>query len=394
MMKPPAATQLENITEEMAALAPTMGDWLDARSRYAAVGLAESRARDIDRAVADWTWHASPELALISASDALSRLLALTPAALAGRSFNALGRFQPASDGSMPIQIALLHGTAFDGQLFELVDCAGRLRRFLLSATPEQRDGVLAGYRGMACEVHAVADEQASKASFLAAMSHELRTPLNAIIGFAEAMQLQIFGPLRLQYVDYAQDIARAGRHLLTMIDDVLDVSNVEDHDVTIDMADVDLGELVERAQAMIALRADAKRQKLTAIADEAPLIVRGDGRRILQILLNLLNNAVKFTPEGGTITLTYGKQGASAHVAVRDTGPGIAQVDHQRVFEKFEQLADNVYAGKPEGTGLGLHISRRLARRMGGDVLLDSRRGQGACFTLSLPLAGQGGMQ
>ena len=78
----------------------------------------------------------------------------------------------------------------------------------------------------------------------------------------------------------------------------------------------------------------------------------------------------------------------------MRDTGPGIAQVDHQRVFEKFEQLADNVYAGKPEGTGLGLHISRRLARRMGGDVLLDSRRGQGACFTLSLPLAGQGDMQ
>jgi signal transduction histidine kinase len=228
-----------------------------------------------------------------------------------------------------------------------------------------------------------------AKNEFLAAMSHELRTPLNAIIGFAEAMELQVFGELGPRYIAYAHDIRGAGQHLLGLINDVLDVSVIESGEIQMHREPLVVARLVDAARALITLRAEAKSIDLSDARVETGQLVFADERRVMQILVNLLTNAVKFTPEGGRIgvSVAAAPMGQIA-ITISDSGPGIADADHERVFEKFQQLVDETYRGKPEGTGLGLHISRELARLMSGDIRLRSKAGQGAHFVVKLPAA------
>ena len=387
----------------------------------------QARFRDFARASSDWFWEIDELQRLTALSDRLTALIGSPVAMLIGKPLQSLGRFEANMAGDMPFERAVATHAPFRNQLMVMEDAAGDAILFHLAGVPVFDDaGAFRGYRGVGMDVTRtylmeeqtrsahrnledalaeltkkntaldVASEQArlaleAKNEFLASMSHELRTPLNAIIGFAEAMQMQVFGDLQPHYVAYANDIVTAGYHLLGLINDVLDVSVIESGELTLTLEGMSLAPLVDQARSLLLLRAEAKSIDLSAVRCDPSVRVMADERRALQILVNLLTNAVKFTPEGGRIGLDVAHMpGTTPMVAftVWDTGTGIAPENHERVFEKFQQCVGDTYTGKPEGTGLGLHISRRLARLMGGDISLDSKVGLGARFTVLLPAA------
>ncbi|MEO5337598.1 MAG: PAS domain S-box protein [Magnetospirillum sp. WYHS-4] len=226
-----------------------------------------------------------------------------------------------------------------------------------------------------------------TKTEFLANMSHELRTPLNAIIGFSDLMSGQIFGPLgRPEYLEYAKDINDSGRHLLDLINDILDVSRLEIQELDLDDRPLDVADIGEFCLGLVRSRAtNAGLALKLELAEPLPRI-NGDERRIKQVLLNLLTNAVKFTPEGGRITLSAGveKDGWFAF-RVADTGIGIAPEDIETALSTFGQV-DGSLARKYEGAGLGLPLARRLTEAHGGRLLMESQVGLGTTVTVLLP--------
>jgi GAF domain-containing protein/HAMP domain-containing protein len=224
------------------------------------------------------------------------------------------------------------------------------------------------------------------KSEFLANMSHELRTPLNAIIGFSEVLVERIFGELNEKQDDYLKDIHSSGRHLLALINDILDLSKIEAGRMDLDVEDFDVAEAL--ANAMTLVRERAHSHAIALDLDAAPDIgeIRADQRKFKQILLNLLSNAVKFTPDGGRVDVRARRlPGGTLEVAVCDTGVGIAPADQQVVFEEFRQVGRH-YTNKHEGTGLGLALTRRFVELHGGSIRLDSAPGQGSTFTFTLP--------
>jgi PAS domain S-box-containing protein len=231
---------------------------------------------------------------------------------------------------------------------------------------------------------HAQAADRA-KSAFLSAMSHELRTPLNSVIGFTGVLLKGMAGPLQPQQEEPLRIVQRNGRHLLDLINDVLDLSKIEAAEMRLASAPFDLIETLREAMEALAPAAEAKGLAMTRELAVEVLPLEGDRRRVLQILLNLLSNAVKFT-EAGTVTLRLTLEAGRARVAVQDTGPGIAAQDLPRLFREFEQL-DVGLSRRNEGTGLGLALSRRLARLMDGDIGVESQPGHGSTFTLTLPL-------
>ncbi len=225
------------------------------------------------------------------------------------------------------------------------------------------------------------------KSEFLANMSHELRTPLNAILGFSQVLQQKLFGELNAKQEEYVGDILSSGNHLLALINDVLDLSKVEAGQIELELAAFSLREAVEGGVVMVRERASKNRVALaTDIAPEVQ-VVRGDERRIRQVLFNLLSNAVKFTPAGGRIEVGAAEVDGEIQVAVADTGPGIAAEDVERIFEEFQQT--DVGAGKREGTGLGLALSKRLVELHGGRIWVESELGAGSRFVFTLPTDG-----
>ncbi|HEV3363276.1 MAG TPA: response regulator [Acidimicrobiia bacterium] len=220
------------------------------------------------------------------------------------------------------------------------------------------------------------------KSEFLASMSHELRTPLNAIIGFSEVLREEMFGPLNERQADYLNDILTSGRHLLSLINDILDLSKIEAGKMELDLATFALPGVLENGLTMI--RERANNHGISLGLDVAPDVgeVTADERKIKQVVFNLLSNAVKFTPDGGRIDLSARCSNGEVEVAVRDTGIGIAPEDRERVFEEFQQ------AGQREGSGLGLALSRSFIELHGGTLRLDSELGVGSTFIFTLPLA------
>jgi len=226
-----------------------------------------------------------------------------------------------------------------------------------------------------------------AKSQFLAAMSHELRTPLNAIGGYAELLAIGIGGSVSEVQQGYLDKIQRSQRHLLTIINDLLNFSRLEAGSIAYQSARMELEESVRAVIAMLEPQAAEKRIELAVGGCPAGLAAIADPPRVEQIILNLSSNAVKFTAEGGRVEVSCEARGADVAVLVRDTGVGIAQDQTERIFEPFVQLGRGL-TSQHEGAGLGLAISRDLARGMGGDLTAASEPGKGSTFTLTLPAA------
>ena len=230
-----------------------------------------------------------------------------------------------------------------------------------------------------------LAEANRHKSEFLASMSHELRTPLNAIIGFSEALDARMFGELNDKQAEYVRDIHTSGQHLLSLINDILDLSKVEAGRMELEIAELDLDPAIEGALGLVKER--AARTGIALSAEVAPDTgpVRADARRVKQILLNLLSNAVKFTPPGGQVAVRARRAGEAVEIAVADNGIGIAPEDHGKIFEEFRQAGTD-YTRKAEGTGLGLALTRRLVELHGGTIRVESEPGKGSTFTFTIP--------
>jgi len=227
------------------------------------------------------------------------------------------------------------------------------------------------------------------KSEFLANVSHELRTPLNAIIGFSEVLLEKLFGELNDKQNEYVDDILSSGRHLLSLINDILDLSKIEAGRMELELTRFDLPSALENALTLVRERAARHGLKLESAIDRQLGEITGDERKFKQVLLNLLSNAVKFTPEGGKIRVSASLSDGFVIVSVADSGIGIAPEDHEKIFEEFRQVGSN-YAQKREGTGLGLTLTRKFVEMHGGKIWVESELGKGSTFTFSLPINGK----
>jgi signal transduction histidine kinase len=223
------------------------------------------------------------------------------------------------------------------------------------------------------------------KSEFLANMSHELRTPLNAIIGFSEVLGERLFGELNEKQAEYTDDILSSGRHLLSLINEILDLSKVEAGRMELEVAAFDLPLAIDNARTFVRERATKHGITLDVAIDERLGEFVGDERKIKQILLNLLSNAVKFTPEGGRIGINARQADGAVLISVSDTGIGIAPADQPKIFEEFRQVGAD-YAHKSEGTGLGLTLAKKFVELHGGRIWVESEVGKGSKFTFTLP--------
>jgi signal transduction histidine kinase len=223
------------------------------------------------------------------------------------------------------------------------------------------------------------------KSEFLANMSHELRTPLNAIIGFSEVLGERLFGELNEKQEEYLKDIHASGQHLLSLINDILDLSKIEAGRMELEVAEFHLPQAIENALVLVRERALRRGITLEQSIDPRLGEIQGDERKVKQVLLNLLSNAIKFTPDGGRIDVRAIAVDGSVQVSVSDTGVGIAPEDQGAIFEEFRQVgtADK----KVEGTGLGLALSRRFVELHGGRIWVKSQIGAGSTFTFTIPV-------
>lgn len=405
------------------------GTYVDCTEKVHTLGresLMQQRFRDFARATSDWYWEVDRDYNITFVSDQLMAIMGTPAILLKGKRFEDFGDLRrDVNSESLSCTQFLDAMKPFRDQLFLIQNTEDEQVYIHLSGVPifDVGTGEFQGYRGAGMDVTvnyrarletlavqkslentleeltnkniqldvASAEAEAAlgaKSEFLAAMSHELRTPLNAIIGFAEAMKMEVFGDLKPQYISYSNDIMSAGRHLLELINDVLDVAVLESGKIKLDRELVSLREIVEKALNLIVLRANRKSLDVSEVRISDDFFIYADERRAVQIFVNLLSNAVKFTPEGGRIGIDVAQQDAdTVAVTVWDTGIGIPHDQHALVFEKFQQATGTVYSRKEEGSGLGLHISQHLARQMGGDITLKSTVNEGSQFTVTFSL-------
>jgi two-component system cell cycle sensor histidine kinase PleC len=230
--------------------------------------------------------------------------------------------------------------------------------------------------------------ENSEKSKFLANISHELRTPLNAIIGFSEIIKNEKLGAVgNAQYKDYANDIYTSGNHLLSLINDILDFSKAEAQKLQVDMIDVDITKAMGIGMRLVQTRADGAKVGLVKDMPEEHIIITADPKRFKQVILNLLTNAIKFTPENGTVTLkcTLDTVKKTVIIYVIDTGIGIAAKDIAKAMATFGQI-DSELSRKYEGTGLGLPLTKKLVELMKGKFNIKSEPGLGTTITLEFP--------
>jgi signal transduction histidine kinase len=342
------------------------------------LGALVPHEQQIDLGGAPEEWAANEDLALVAISAGLAEKLGTTPEEAIGKPLTRLFRLEENEDGELPLLVAATSRSEFDGQ-------RARPRRgseevFVLRGSPVTApDGRFAGFQGEAVsesEAQSAVTASPDTSQLDEIIDEALRSPLDRIIESADRIVQQSEGPLRSDYADYASDIAAAARHLLSVIRSMNGESE-EDHTDR-----VDLVSLATEAGGMLEATAHPRRVKII-LQPSAPVTARGDARSIIQILVNLVGNAVRHSPRGATVTLSFDSVEGVARAHVSDQGPGIDPADQQRIFERFERVK-----GGEGGTGLGLAIARRLAHSMGGDILLDSAPGQGSRFTLSLPAA------
>jgi signal transduction histidine kinase len=223
------------------------------------------------------------------------------------------------------------------------------------------------------------------KSEFLANMSHELRTPLNAIIGFSEVLVERMFGELNPKQEEYLQDVLSSGRHLLSLINDILDLSKIEAGHMELDASVFDLPAALESCLTLVRERATHHGIALELAVEGSLGQIVADERKVRQVVLNLLSNAVKFTPEGGRVSVSVAPGDAETEISVSDTGIGIAPGDREAIFEEFRQAGGDS-AGKREGTGLGLTLAKKFVELHGGRLWVTSEVGKGSTFTFTIP--------
>lgn len=320
-------------------------------------------------------WSIDEELRIISLSSEFAELLGVEVDAAAGAPLMRFVRLEEDESGEMPLMSALAARRDFSGQRVRsrsdessIFVLAGEL---IIAA-----GGAFAGFRGTAATESPSDGASAQQgAPFDHALDELLRSPIDRIIESAEQIVSRADGPLRTEYASYGNDIASAARHLLSVLQAMSD-------DAAQAQAVIDLAALASEAVILLEATAEERRVRIELEPSE-PLRARGQERGVIQILVNLIGNAVRYSPEGATVRIGFERTDGTASVAVADEGPGIAADDEQRIFERFERAHTT-----EGGTGLGLAISRRLARSMGGDVTLDSTPGEGARFTLTLSVA------
>lgn len=288
-------------------------------------------------------------------------------------------------DGLVEVLSAAANRTGFSDRPARLI-ADGRAVR-LSGQAIRGANGAFAGFVGTGrfVEVSPAVDpgDAAVTSDFAERLDRALRTPLQRIVAHADSIGAQSDGPVRTEYVEYAHDIASAARHLMGLVDDLVDLSAIERPDFTVAVETIDLGDLTRRAAGLLAVRAGDADIRIDRPPADQTLAAVGEYRRVLQILVNLVGNAVRYSPRGSTVWLRLEGNGNRAAVIVADQGRGIAPADQTRIFDKFGRVDPH----EPGGNGLGLYIARRLARAMGGDIVVESEAGQGARFTLSLPI-------
>ena len=224
-----------------------------------------------------------------------------------------------------------------------------------------------------------------AKSEFLANMSHELRTPLNAIIGFSDVLAEQVFGPLSENQLQYVNDILESGQHLLSLVNDILDLAKIEAGSMEVDLAEVGIAALIERTVHIFHERAVRQKIRLTSQIEPTLDVMVADERRVKQLLFNLLSNAVKFTPAGGQVTVRARQVDGEVVISVADTGVGIPVVEQEAIFDTFYQV-DSTLTKTKQGTGLGLALVRKIAELHDGRVWVKSYPGQGSEFFFAMP--------
>ncbi|HUG45607.1 MAG TPA: PAS domain-containing sensor histidine kinase [Sphingomicrobium sp.] len=317
-------------------------------------------------------WSVDGQLRLISIAPKLTRLLSGNEEELVGQPLTRLFRLEEDESGDMPLLEALTSRSAFSGQR---ATARGTEQDLVLSAEPSfGSDGGFAGFEGLAAEPGSSASGPVPVVD--GAIHTALRAPLDSIVRSAEEMAQRSKGPIPGEYASYAADIATAARHLLAVVQALGEQSKAPS------AGQVDLARLAAEAVALVDSAA-IEREIAIAVQPVESFPACGEDRRITQILVNLIGNAIRYTRQGSAITISFERSKGSALVHVADEGPGIDPADHERIFEAFQRGANG-----SEGSGLGLSIARRLARGMGGEIRLESVPADGTRFTLELPAA------
>lgn len=366
-----------------------IGGWTHRPARQPAATPTIQREGDFVRAAADWVWETDETLRLTLLSPAAAAAIGAEVGRLVGHPLTGLFRFVEGDEGAMPILDALASRGRFEDQRAELR--SGSRAACLLSGVPlVDGNGAFAGFRGSAVLVEPgtnAAPGSQDHSEFGEKLEKALRDPLDHIIAEAERIGARQEGDLAPDYEGYAIDIASAGRHLLSLVDDLVDLQAVERPDFAPAREAIDLAEIARQAAGLLAMRAAERQVRLTAPGSAEQLHAIGEHRRVLQIVVNLVSNAIHYSPADGDVRIEVKRDG-TASLCVSDEGKGVPREDRERIFGKFERL-DPL---DPGGTGLGLYIARRLARAMGGDLQCEGGEpgaSGGACFKLTLPAKG-----
>ncbi|WP_068878209.1 HAMP domain-containing sensor histidine kinase [Phenylobacterium sp. CCH9-H3] len=404
-----AVSALDAVLLPLPSAAPALAPWLGLLSlgtvalgfAVGLVGFQGAAQRDVRRRE-----RAEQVLALLDGQPMLlalversGRVLHAAGAAIAGQTpdhlaTRSLGHL--VADEDLPLLAAALHTAARDGKASVYVipadDGEGSLEISLRVARPDRlvaavRDARDQALRERRLEAERVTAEQqnAGKSRFLANMSHELRTPLNAIMGFSDIMRQRLFGPLGDRYAEYAELIHESGTHLLELINDVLDMSKIEAERFELSIETFDARDAVSAFLRLMRGQADRSGVNLRGVLPIGPLYADADKRAVKQIALNLISNALKFTPRGGSVTVTVQGAGDTLELVVADTGVGIAQDDLHRLGRPYEQAGDAEQ--RAAGSGLGLSLVRAFARLHGGDMTVESAVGEGTTVTIRMPV-------
>lgn len=330
---------------------------------------------------ADWQWEVDAMLRMVRLAPAAIALHGVDPVTTLARPLAALFVLEASPDGAMPLLEAMATVRDFTGQVATI---RGRGERVVLAGNVRcDAAGCFAGFVGGTFGYVDPAPETLSD-EFNARLHRVLRAPLDTIITQAEQIRAAESGPVDPHYAEYAADIVSAGRHLLGLVDDLVDLGAIERADFATAREPFDLAEVARAAAALLAAEAAEAGVTIVPLAGESSAIAVGEYRRALQIVVNLLTNAVRYSPAGSTVRLRLKRRDGHVRLLVADQGRGIGAADQARIFEKFAR-GD---MSEPGGNGLGLYIARRLAQAMDGMLTVESEVDQGAVFTLSLPAA------